>query len=182
MSKKKNTVRYCECGAPLPADEPKAKLCQACRKRRLEEQRAEHRSLSVEDEARRNGEMNIHGMGHIRTVREVNQIANALGISYGNTVSRGYDKKPGKMVPVYAENAGTVVSIRPGKRIGRDPFDGKTVKTCSVLKNGKTVEVNYCHIIGIAVSEGQNFSQGDLVGYIWNEGVENGGQEAGENM
>ena len=37
MSQKKTTVRYCQCGAPLPADEPKARLCQACRQRRLEE-------------------------------------------------------------------------------------------------------------------------------------------------
>ncbi len=170
MSKKETTVRYCKCGAPLPADEPKAKLCQACRQRRLEEQRTEHRSLSVENEARRNGEMNTPGMDHIRTVREVNQIANDLGISYGNTVSRGYDKKPGKMVPVYAENAGTVVSIRASEKIGRDPFDGKTVKVCSVLENGKTVEVNYCHIIGVVVCEGQCLKREDLIGYIWNEG------------
>lgn len=92
MSKKKNTVRYCECGAPLPADEPKARLCQACRQRRLEEQRAEHRSLSVEDEARR-AEEEVPLPGQHMTLREVVRAADALGMSYGKFVSLGLDKK-----------------------------------------------------------------------------------------
>lgn len=92
MSKKKTTVRYCECGAPLPADEPKARLCQVCRQRRLEEQRAEHRSLSVEDEARR-AEEEVPLPGQHMTLREVARAADALGMSYGKFVSLGLDKK-----------------------------------------------------------------------------------------
>lgn len=92
MSKKKTTVRYCKCGAPLSADEPKAKLCQACRQRRLEEQRAEHRSLSVEDEARR-AETLAPLPGQHMTIREVVRAADAMGISYGKFVSLRLDKK-----------------------------------------------------------------------------------------
>lgn len=73
MPKKKTTVRYCEYGAPLPADGPKAKLCQACRQRRLEEQRAEHRSLSVEDEARR-AETSVPLPGQHMTLREAVEV------------------------------------------------------------------------------------------------------------
>lgn len=94
MSKKKTTVRYCKCGAPLPADEPKAKLCQACRQRRLEEQRAENRSLSVEDEERR-GETLAPLPGQHMTLREVVRAADAMGISYGRFVSLGLDKVQG---------------------------------------------------------------------------------------
>lgn len=88
----KTTVRYCECGALLPADEPKARLCQACRQRRLEEQRAEHRSLSVENEARRD-ETLAPMPGQHMTIREVVRAADAMGISYGKFVGLGLDKK-----------------------------------------------------------------------------------------
>lgn len=92
MSKKKTTVRYCKCGAQLPADEPKAKLCQTCRQRRLEEQREEQRSLSVEDEARR-AETLAPLPGQHMTLREVVRAADAIGMSYGRFVSLGLDKK-----------------------------------------------------------------------------------------
>lgn len=92
MSKKETTVRYCKCGAQLPADDPEAKLCQACRKRRLKEQRAEHRSLSVEDEARRD-ETLAPMPGQHMTIREVVRAADAMGISYGRFVSLGLDKR-----------------------------------------------------------------------------------------
>lgn len=91
----KTTVRYCECGALLPADEPKARLCQACRQRRLEEQRAEHRSLSVEDEAKR-AEEKVPLPGQHMTLREVVRAADAMGMSYGKFVSLGLDKVRGK--------------------------------------------------------------------------------------
>lgn len=54
MAKTKKPVkRYCQCGALLPANNPRVILCEACRKRKLEEKYAANKSPYVQDAARR---------------------------------------------------------------------------------------------------------------------------------
>ena len=50
MAKTKKPVkRYCQCGALLPADNPRVILCEVCRKRKLEEKYAANKSPYVQD-------------------------------------------------------------------------------------------------------------------------------------
>lgn len=91
MAKTKKPIkRYCQCGALLPADNPRVILCEACRKRKLEEKYAANKSPYVQDAARRAKPKPKSAPA--MTIAEVVRAADAMGLSYGQFVARGLDK------------------------------------------------------------------------------------------
>lgn len=87
---KKPVKRYCQCGALLPADNPRVIMCEACRKRKQEEKYAAHRSPYVQDAARR--ARSKPKSAPAMTIAEVVRAADAMGLSYGQFVAQGLDK------------------------------------------------------------------------------------------
>lgn len=87
---KKPNKRYCQCGALLPADNPRVILCEACRKLRLGEKYAANKSPYVQDAARRARPK--PKSAPTMTIAEVVRAADAMGLSYGQFVARGLDK------------------------------------------------------------------------------------------
>lgn len=87
---KKPIKRYCQCGALLPADNPRVILCEACRKRKLEEKYAANKSALCA--GRRPAGQAEAEIGAAMTIAEVVRAADAMGLSYGQFVARGLDK------------------------------------------------------------------------------------------
>lgn len=87
---KKTVKRYCQCGALLPADNPRVIMCEACRKRKQEEKYAAHRSPYVQDAARRARSKPKSALD--MTIAEVVRAADDMGLSYGQFVARGLDR------------------------------------------------------------------------------------------
>lgn len=85
------TKRYCQCGALLPADNPHVILCEACRKRKMEEKYAAHRSPYVQAKAQRGKNQKLTTAPRM-TIAEVVRAADAMGISYGQFVAKGLDR------------------------------------------------------------------------------------------
>lgn len=91
MAKTKKPIkRYCQCGALLPADNPRVILCEACRKRKLKEKYADQKSPYVQDAARRVKPKPKSAPA--MTIAEVVRAADAMGLSYGQFVARGMDR------------------------------------------------------------------------------------------
>lgn len=88
---KKPIKRYCQCGALLPADNPRVILCEVCRKRKLEEKYAAQKSPYVQDAARRVARPRAKTQPY-KSIEQCVREAKALGISYGQFVARGLDR------------------------------------------------------------------------------------------
>lgn len=92
MAKTKKPVKsYCQCGALLPADNPRVILCEVCRKRKLEEKYAANKSPYVQDTARRASRPRAKSQPY-KSIEQCVREAKALGISYGQFVARGLDR------------------------------------------------------------------------------------------
>lgn len=87
---KKPIKRYCQCGALLPANNPRVILCEVCRKRKLEEKYAAKKITLCAGRARRAKPKPKSAPA--MTIAEVVRAADAMGLSYGQFVAKGLDK------------------------------------------------------------------------------------------
>lgn len=74
------------------------------------------------------------------------------------------------MTPVYADAAGTVEFIRDWDSTGEREHYGKIIEIFNDSTGTVKGETRYCHILGVAVTEAQYISRGDLIGFILKEG------------